>query len=255
MINMADPFKYVLDWVQQNFFFVCAVGLSVYVFLMYFKIKNATKTKIIDREEVERSKFVEAMRFNRTRTFKKLVKADIRYFNGQTPNPIIGKTQNIGYIQSYHEFEQVPIKMVEREGQITYDFVKNVKPMRLIALVIKEPFLGIMGNPFKKSQPMFIETETAIKDEKGKRLIIPGNLDQDKFMGYYYAINEDMKPKIRNIIDARVLVNDFNLMASRYWAKGQEQAVYSPEVASQMAQLEKQLQIELAKKKGQQQTL
>jgi hypothetical protein len=39
-------------------------------------------------------------------------------------------------------------------------------------------------------------------------------------------------------------------MASRYFAKSQEQCVYAPEVASQLAQREKELQIELAKTRG-----
>lgn len=248
----------LMKFAQDNLFLIVAVGLAMYVFFLYFKIKKTPKYKIIDREEVERQKFIESMRYNKTPYYKSLWQADVKYFNGGEgliKNPMITKEKKLANIQGYMEFQQVPIKLIDKQGLVTYEEQKE-KPMPLIALIVKETLFGIISNPFKKSQPMLLENnETVIKDEKKKRLVIPYSLGIDKLTGVYYAINESTKPKIRNIIDSRILVQDWNLTASRYYAKGQEQAVYSPEVAQLMMQLEKQLQIELAKKRGQQQTL
>jgi len=93
-----------------------------------------------------------------------------------------------------------------------------------------------------------------MKDETSHRIVIPEDLGFDKFMGYYYMIAENVKPKLRNVLDARILTTDFSLMASRYFSKSQEQCVYSPELAFQMAQKQTELNIELAKRKGIQQT-
>lgn len=256
---MVNPLDLVMKFFFDNIFFFLAFGFGLFFILTYLKFSNKSKYKVIDREEVERQKFVEMMRFNHSKEFKTLYNADIHYFNGGEgliKNPFIASEKKLGVIENYLEFEQVPIKMVERQGIQTYEEdIKEVK-MKMIALVIKQPIIWRITNPFSKGQPMLIENDAStIKDVTKKRIVIPNNLGFDKFMGYYYAINENTKPKLRNILDARVLVTDFNIMASRYFAKSAEQAVYSPEMAMQVVNKEKELQVELAKKSGKQQSL
>ena len=55
--------------------------------------------------------------------------------------------------------------------------------------------------------------------------------------------------------EKKKLITDFNLIASRYFAKAQEQCVYDPAVASQLAQREKEIQLELAKTRGTQKSI
>ena len=254
-----NPLDVATQFFFNNIFFFLLFGFGIFFILTYLKFSQKSKYKIIDREEVERQKFIDMMRFNKPNRFKSVYTANIHYFNGGDGlihNPVITNEEKLGVIQNYMEFESVPIKIVERQGIVTYEEEKNEEAMKLIGMVIKEPLFWIIPNFMKKPYPMIIENkEPTIRDEKKQRIIIPKDLGFDKFMGFYYAINENTKPKLRNILDARVLVTDFNTMASRYFAKSQEQAVYSPELAMQLATLEKNLQIELAKKQGKSQTL
>lgn len=258
---MANPVDMLLKFIFDNIWIFVILGLGIYFFREYFNFKKKTTYKVVDREEVERLKYIEAMKLNTPpKNAKFLYRGDMKNIyigNGNGQVKISERWENfirIGIIQSYLEYEQIPIKTVEKEGIVRYEEEKDEKPMKLIGMVIKPCLFWKIANPFKKAFPVIIENNQDIFRE-GNKIIIPSAYGFDKLLGYYYMMGESIKPKIRNIHDARILVQDHNLMASRYWAKGQEQAVYSPQVAEQMMQLEKQLQIELAKKRGQQQTL
>lgn len=252
-----NPLDILMKFFFDNIFFFLCIGFGLVFLFTYLKFGHKIKYKVIDREEVERGKFIEAMRFNKTSKFFALytgfmVDGGIIAKEGQKLWTNINK---MGNIENYLEFEQVPIEIIEREGKITYRVEKDEMPMKLIALIIKKNLFWRIPNPLAKSQPMIIENNGYVyKDEKNKRIVIPEQLGFDRFMGYYYMIGESTKQKLRNILDARVLTTDFSLMASRYFAKSQEQCVYSPELAFQMAQKQTELNIELAKKKGIQQT-
>ena len=249
-MNIADA---VMAFLFQNIFYIVLLGLVVYFAFLYLRFGRKTTYKVIDREEVERQKFIDAMQFNKRKDIKSLWKGEIILPNGSNAKARVLPMERIGNIENYLEFSQVPIKLSEIEGKITYTEVINEKSMDLIAITIKPTiFLGI-SNPFKKSQPLLLEKDTTYK--VGKTLVIPRELGIEKMTGIFYVINENTRPKIRNVIDARILVQDWNLTCSRYFAKGQEQAVYSPEVAQTMMQLEKQLQIQLAKTKGKEESI
>jgi hypothetical protein len=249
---MNFSFDMLLAFFFQNIIFFIIIGGLIIAFLYLFKFKKAVKFKIIDREEVERMKFIEAMQFNKTDKYKTISTADIKYLNGGKGlinNPMIVNKKMLASIENYLEFEQRPIKIVEKEGKYIYEEDKTEKPMKLIGMVIQRKIMfGLI--PIKKPHPLLIEQSSAVKDDKTKTIFIPQELGFDRFMGYYYAINENMKPKIRNIMDARVLSTDFNITCSRYYAKSLEQCVYAPEVALQQAQKQTDLSIELAKSRG-----
>jgi len=262
-----NPLDAVMQFFFQNIFFFLFMGFAAFFLITYLKFGKKIKYKIIDREEVERLKFIEAMLFNRSSKYQALYQGDLLQLgiinngggllnlNNVLPmgKKIWRKLHKVGNIEHYLEFEQVPIKLVQDgQGKITYEELKNEKPMRLIAMVIKRTLFWRIPNPMAKAQAMFIENDNELmeKDEKGGRIIVPEQLGYDKYMGFHYIIAENTKPKLRNILDARVLVTDFNIQASRYFAKSQEQCVYSPELAFQMAQKQTELQIELAKKRG-----
>lgn len=255
-----NPLDVIMKFFFDNIFFFLMMGFFGFIAVTYFKFGKRIKYKIIDRDEVERLKFLDAMRFNKTSKYYALYHAKLMMNNGGS---VLNKNyqvwsnfEKIGNIESYLEFEQVPIKMIEKEGKITYLENTNEPPMKLIGMAIKKPLFWRIPNPFAKAQPMLIENndEMIMKDETNHQIVIPEELGFDKFMGYYYMIAENVKPKLRNVLDARILTTDFSLMASRYFSKSQEQCVYSPEAALQMATKQTELNIELAKRRGIQQT-
>jgi hypothetical protein len=249
-----NPLEMIMKWAFDNIFILAVVGILAFVLITYFKFGKKIKYKVIDREEVERMKFIESMKFNDSNKYKLLVRSDMTAMNGG--NIQISHKRVVARINNYLEFEQTPIKLIEKDGKVTYELLKDELPLKLIGMVVKETALfGLISNPFKKEEAMLIEQGSAVKDDKGKCIIIPEELGFDRFMGFYYVINEATKPKIRNILDARILVQDFSIMASRYYAKSLEQCVYAPEVALQQAQKQTELQIELAKRGGTQKSI
>lgn len=86
---MVNPLDMLVKFIFDNIFIIVAVGLVGYFAYMYLKIKRVPKYKVIDREEVERQKFVEAMRFNKNSNFKYLYNAKIKAFNGGKADGLI----------------------------------------------------------------------------------------------------------------------------------------------------------------------
>jgi hypothetical protein len=238
------------------------------------RVGSREKPKVIDREEVERERFLDSMRFNINKGFKYLVRGENIahdgcvqigekefHFQGDKlidPNTKIWrKLKTIAKIDKYLEFDVKQIKTIEEQGVVTYKELKDEKTgqllpnVPLIAMVVRELIWWKIPHLMKKPQAMIIENNGLIsKDKESKSIIIPKEWGFKKFAGFNYVMSEDSTSKIRNIEDARILITDFNIMHSRYFAKAQEECVYSPDVAARLTQLEKQLQIELAKRKG-----
>lgn len=253
MPNIADS---VMAFLFQNIFYIVIIGLIAYILFLYVRFGRRTTYKVIDREEVERQKFIDMMKLNvPPKSLKLLCRGEkqVIAMNGGGGIKFVDTWKNyltLGIIRNYLEFEQIPIKIIEKQGVITYENIPNEEPMKLIAMVIKPVLFWKIPNPMKKELAVVIENDKEKLSFEKSKIVLPSEYGFDKFIGYYYALGETTKPKLRNILDARILVNDFNLMASRYFAKSQEQCVYAPEVAAQLAQREKELQIELAKSRG-----
>jgi len=270
----------VLQFVFEN---ILIIGLGVafgFILWKYLKVSRGFKYKIIDRKEVERLNFIEKMQFNVAHKFKWLYRADLVDFTEVMPNGNrllyqklikidkdhailnnnVKKFKNgecLGKIVHYMEFEQKPYELIKlKDGTIELKEEKNGENVHLIAMTLKPIWFWKFTNPFKKLQPLIIENNTELgKDEKNKRLMISFDIATDNLFGIYYELSENSKPKHRNIVDSRLTITDWNLTASRYFVKGQEQCVYSPEMAQQMAIREKEIQLELAKKRGKQETI
>jgi hypothetical protein len=214
-----DP---IFNFIMQNLWLLVGIGLLAFVIMTYLKVRSKISYKVIDRKEIERLNFVEDMRFNKTNRWKWLIKGD----------------RVLGKIENYLEFTHTG----------------NPETKAMIGMVIKPMLIttGIrLSNPFSKSQPFLLENNDKIVQIRSKKeIIIPEFMGSDNIFGYYYAIDKDSKSKIENVIDYHLLKTDFNLQASRYFVKSQEQCVYSPEMALELAKKEKEIQLELAKKRG-----
>ena len=91
-------------------------------------------------------------------------------------------------------------------------------------------------------------------EENVRILIVSKKNAFDYYFGIYYDLSIEKQHKDL-IIEHNVLRTDINLLASRYFVKSQEQATYDPDKAHALAMKEKELQIELAKRKGKVETL
>lgn len=245
-----NPLDMLLEFAFNNIFFIVAGGVIVWFLYTWLKVSRRTKYKVIDRKEVERMNFIESMKFNNSTQYKRLYKGILTDGYGKRGDHLLGK------ITHYMEFEQTPMKHIPMKDGSTklVPTEKEAKPIPMIAMIVKPMLFWKFTNPFKKANPILLENNGDIM-KYDENIIIPTSLAIDNLFGYYYSLNTDSGNKIRNIIDSRILVTDFNQMASRYYVKGQEQCIYSPELAHQMALKEKELQIELAKRKGKQDIL
>jgi hypothetical protein len=82
-----------------------------------------------------------------------------------------------------------------------------------------------------------------------KTIYIDERVITDWYFGIYYDLS--MKKELtEHIVNDNVFKTDLENLASIYFAKSQEQSTFTPDYAHDMAMREKELQIELAKKRG-----
>ncbi len=212
----------IMDFMFNNIFYFIIAGFGIWFLLKYLKFGSRTKVKVISRGEIERLKFIERMKFNESETFKDFVVGD----------------RLRGRITHFRQFTV---------GNPTKQFTQMlVKPMLIRKLNIV--------NPVAKHKCVQIDSKLVTLDEKTKAVKIVDGVFFDFLFGIYYD-TVDEKQHLENIKSDNVLRTDYDQMAGRYWVKGQQQCVYSPEMALQLALKERELAIELAKKKGKAETV
>jgi hypothetical protein len=143
------------------------------------------------------------------------------------------------------------IRNASRKKKEDPDKAKETKTIEITQMVVRSTILGF-ANPFSKPQAYQINNKYISR--MGNKLYMPKWLAIDKYFGKYYDV-ATLNTHHRIILRDDVLRTDIEEMASIYFAKSQEQSTFDPEHAHSMAMREKELEIELAKKKGQQESI
>lgn len=188
--------------------------IIVLIIFLYFIYKYFTRKKIIhiDRNEIERRKFIERNKLNKTSLLKWLKKGNL----------LIGRIETITFFA-----DNIKIKVEEKFKEILENEPKKisfaeivVKPI-LDLKIFKIPFgkeiCLIVGNPFEISwsdKTLYLEENKSFTEYFGVYI----DLDYKKFLVEHHR--ED-----------NVFRTDLETFASIYYAKGQEQAIFDPEYA------------------------
>lgn len=215
----------IMNIIFGNITVILLAGFGIMFLAKYFKLTDKMKFKVIDRSEVERVKFAERMKLNPSKKY--------RLF-------IVGKTP-IGKITHFREFN------------LGNPHTKQFTQMMIKPMLISNGCIQI-ANPIAKSQCVEIEKKIVRLDKASKHVIVP----EGTYFDYQFGMNYDLTDEEAHLVmikNDNILRTDYDQMAGRYWVKGQQQCVYSPEFALQMALKERELAIELAKKKGKSETI
>ena len=209
-----------MDFIFGNIMYFVIAGVGIYIVSSYFKFGTRKKIKIVNISDIERMKFIERMKNNKS-TYKWLHRGKF----------LIGKVV---------AYRNATIKGKGKDDPIHLSQMV-VKPMLSKALGIPRPFSKLM--PFQINADMV--TPTSPEDLK-----IPAWITFDYFMGIYYgsSISEEKHKNV--IIDNNLFRSTASQIASTFFSKSQEQSTFDPEHAHALAMKEKELQIQLAAKKG-----
>lgn len=234
---MATPS--VITFIQNNLIYlICAVVGVFIIYDLFFRTGSSKKLKPLSRSEIERKNFVERNKHNTTNIVKWA-------FRG---NSLLGKlaTMRIMVYNGSGETNQIDASNVflDEKDRLADGFIE---------MVIRPPLFSKLKitNPFAKELCMIVSKNMVDFDGGDKSVNIDEKVIFDKYFGIFYDI--DMKDKLtEHIIQDNVHLTDLENIASIYYVKSQEQSTYNPEYAHELAMREKELQIELAKKRGKQ---
>lgn len=232
------------------------IGAIVVVLFFCFKmfVNVSSRTKILKRSDLEKKKLIRSMELNKTKFFKELWHSSkflgkIISYKRFVLNPAsieILKSQE-SFAQKYRDFKETKDEKVLKELNILSKGIKDEFSKSVVIIVFKPKFIGKILNPFKK-QVLQIFDGLLIKEFDKKKLIIPADVFTDQFMGVYYDMTD---PKFHlNIMHEKMYETDLSAMADVWFVKAQELSTFDPEKAHAMAMKEKELQIELARKRG-----
>jgi len=212
----------LMEFIFSNIVWLVAAGVIGYIILTYLRVGTRTKIKPINRAEIERIKFIERMKHNKSKAFNWL----------RHGNRLIGRIDALDVVSLPIKGNPAPEKKVIR---------LLIKP----TLTSKLPIV----NPLAKTQAFQLGLDNIDTDIGGKNIIVPKWLTFDYYFGIYYDMGSE-ESHIKLIKEDNLFRSDLNQLASIYYAKSQEQSTFDPEKAHQLAMKEKELQIEMAKKHG-----
>lgn len=239
---MGFSFDSLLDFVFKNIFYFVAIGIIVYYIKDYLRVKSSFKT--LSRSEIERGKFIERMIPNK-------MPVKTHFYKGKT---------NLGLITHYKEFEyefkESSGKKPSKKGNVSIEEDQDKKPIKkesiqIIQMLVKPVLLGSLANPFAKVNVFQINGKYL--EKYPNKYCIPNHIYLDKLWGIYY--DETTNAHTELMKNDNIMRTDLNQIASIYFVKSQEQSTYDPIHAHALAMKERELQIELAKKKGQSETI
>jgi hypothetical protein len=220
----------LINFFKHNIIWIAVIVLVVVIALIFIQRSRKKELKPISRSEIERKRFIERNELNKT-SYKWLYRG----------NELIGKILRLRY-SNLDEFK----KNKDKESSIIIEMV--VKPA-LFNLVFWKPV-----NPFAKEICIFVDIRNMVKDRSQSYIEIDEKVGFDVYLGLTYdrSVKDEAVEYIR--IDSQFRT-DLDALASIYFAKAQEQATIVPQNAIEMALREKDLQTELAKKRGKQSSI
>jgi hypothetical protein len=223
MPNILDQ---LLNTIYNNFIWIALGVGGIWLLINYLKVrKNALK--IIDRAKVEQIKFIERMNPNKM----------------SNPINLMRGSMKMGKVTHSSEFETLKTKINKTDPD---------EKIKVTQFVVKPYIFNLLPNPFSKIKCFEIASDLIFKDFS--KWILPEWVNFGQFLGIYYDLNYELDHRA-TLRKTHIFETDLNNLASIYFVKSQEQTTFDPIHAHEMALREKELEIELAKKKGIQESI
>lgn len=209
-------FQLLMDFLFANITWLVLIGAIIFFSASYLKFGIGKKVKPVNICDIERMKFIERVKHNRPFNAKWLYRG----------NNLVGKIVALDMVKNPHEVRRL-----------------LVRPMLLSAGKVR------ISNPIRKMIPFQINEKIIEHDIYMQEIRVPKWVSFDYFAGIYYDGTMEDK-HIDFIKNDNLFRSGWQQTASIWFAKSQEQSTFDPEHAHQLAMKEKELQIEMAKKKG-----
>jgi hypothetical protein len=245
-----NPLDAIMKFVMDNIFVLAIIVVGGYFAYMYLKLKTKLTGKPINRGEIERMRFIERMKYNRSPIYKWLYKG----------NQLLGK------ITMYREYVRNPsnLRMIDMviNPMLFWKISNPFARLQAIQLYMgkmdvktndKETQIGVAKNDKFEEIPIIHVEDKSIEESSIKRvndkIILPNWLGFDMYFGIYYDMTIPTE-HLENIKNDNLIRTDLNELASIYYCKSQEESTFDPIRAHEMAMREKEIQLEVAKRKG-----
>lgn len=223
------------------------VILGISIFAIWFFARHFSKKgkpKVISRAALEKSRRIEELKYNKRNW---ILKKKYRILDRKTGNEI--EKEDIFYPE---------IKKLWHGGKLLgivvniHNREENPSKERFVEIVFRPAiWFGKYAKPFSKVKDIirFNENELEpIQNERQRFLEIKPDVSIDAHMGEYYDVpNEE---KHRNWINENMWKHDKEANSSFYEVESQKRATFDLDIAAQLDMKEKEIQAELAKRKG-----
>jgi hypothetical protein len=216
-------------FIQQNLYVL--IGIIAIVFIVFYFVRIRTKKPtIISRNEIEKQKRIKELQHN-----SRLISEEVILPDGN-------KSIN------YREFKSL-FHGIKFLGSITniQPRISNPDKEMIYEIVFKPRWFLSLTNPFKKDL-LRIFKDCLILDKAKGQIVIEPTVSIDSTLGYYYDVPNELQHL--NWINEQIFKHDKEDNASFYFVESQKRATFDLDYAHDMGMKEKELQIELAKKRG-----
>ena len=226
----------IIQFIQQNQLYIIIFGAGVFAVWYFFLKDRGSGGKIISRKQVERLTRIKELEGNGRNIAEKHILANgEEIWTDTNYNSIWHGSQYKGRIMNIvkHEIKGNP------ENKIFYEIIWR-KPTKIFGIIL--PF------PFGEKEIYILNEDTLIKHSAGKKLIIIPTVSIDSFSGYYYDNPHELDH--RNFINEQINKHDMEGYASQVYVESQKNSVIPRDVGAAAMLKEKELEIEMAKKRG-----
>jgi uncharacterized membrane protein len=232
------------NFIQNNFIWIVGLIIVGFVVAMLFKGKSKT-AKIISRSQVERQKRISELSQNRN-TVGDVEKMNFLDDDGNQISVGVDSLKEVQYNILFHGS-----KFLGKITNIGFRFT-NPNKERVFEIVYNPKWFWEFANPFKKELLRIYEKSLILNKARNSMVILP-TVSIDSHLGLFYDVPFEINHV--NWINERLFEHDKEDLSSFYYVESQKRSTFDLEFAHAMAMKEKELQIELARKKGKMSTI
>jgi hypothetical protein len=230
-VNPAIAFS---NFIQANFIWIVLLIVGAFGILYFVRIRSK-QPKTINRNQVEKHRRIEELRYT-GRTIKNITNLNGLEIKG------VDEYRNIFHGRIWlGEISNI----TERTEEITSNGKKEEK--EILEMVFRPKWFWNFASPFRKDL-LRVFKDCVVLDSSRKNIVILPTISIDGFMGYYYDVPNEKTHT--NWVNDQIFKHDKEDTTSFYYVESQKRSTFDLEFAHDMAMKEKELQVELARKRG-----
>jgi hypothetical protein len=241
-----------LQLLSQYFWYIVPVIALVFLVAYFVKLGNK-KPKFINRSDIQKSALLQEFGRNDNTIAETIEENDVRVEERTDEDGKITKTETVVPYQKiiYPRYN----KLFTGEnllGKITniavLDIASNPHPKQMYLTIYRRPlFLGHLF--FGDREIMLVMADEVWKNKEKKTIRIKHHIKTNWFNGSYYTQpNEDI---YTNFFNSELWKKNMEMSSSIDYVEAQKKSSLDLEHAHELQKIDKQTQLELAKKRGQ----